>query len=160
MAHATKAVRLSRTRARAKPARGFGRILVPLDFTNRDRATLKTALLVAGASRATTTLIHVVYVPDKVALRDLRDLYRELAEKGHRKLLRHAARFRRERLPVDVEVVAGIPLDEILEYARNDGTDLIVLSSHPVEPERPVPGWDTLSYKIAALCRCPVLLAK
>jgi nucleotide-binding universal stress UspA family protein len=147
----------SRRRTRA---RGFARILVPLDFTKRDRATLRAALLVAEASRGATTLLHVVYVPDEVALRDLADFYRELVEKARARLQRYATPFRGKRLAVTVEVRLGRPLEEILGRARAEGADLIVLASHAVEPGRPAPGWNTLSYGVAALCRCPVLLAK
>src|SRR5579871_3548351 len=99
----------SRTRAsskktRSEPRRGFQRILVPLDFSKRDPAVLETALLVARASGATTTLFHVVYVPDELSLRDLQDFYRELAERGHAKLVRYARQFERKGLSVEVEV--------------------------------------------------------
>ncbi|HZU98250.1 MAG TPA: universal stress protein [Planctomycetota bacterium] len=154
---------LERARAR-KPSRrrtrGFARILVPLDFTKRDRATVRTALLVAEASGGATTLLHVVYVPDEAALRDLDDLYRELVDKARVRLRRYAAPFRGKRLAVTIEVRLGKPLEEILGRARAEGADLIVLASHAVEPARPAPGWNTLSYGVAALCGCPVLLAK
>jgi nucleotide-binding universal stress UspA family protein len=151
---------LSRKKARARPARGLHRLLVPLDFTERDRATLKMALLVAEASRAFTTLLHVVYAPDETATRDLRAFYSELSEKGHAKLVQKTAPFRKKHLQVAVSVLVGRPLEEILAFTRDDATDLIVLSSHAVDPGRPAPGWNTLSYQVAALCGCPVLLAK
>jgi nucleotide-binding universal stress UspA family protein len=144
-------------RARSRP-RPFERILVPLDFTKRDRAVLEKALLVADASGSSVTLFHVVYVPNEASRDELESFYEDLARRARRKLETYAARSARR--DVVTEVVTGIPLQEILARARRDGTDLIVLSSHPVEPARPVPGWDTLSYKVAALCRCPVLLAK
>jgi hypothetical protein len=38
--------------------------------------------------------------------------------------------------------------------------DLIVLTSHPLEPDRPGGGWGTISYQVAVFADCPVLLVK
>jgi hypothetical protein len=38
--------------------------------------------------------------------------------------------------------------------------DLILLRSHPVGTDAPNRGWATLSYRVAVLAPCPVLLVK
>ena len=57
-------------------------------------------------------------------------------------------------------VVYGHRARAIVDFAGQQGCDLIVLSSHRVDPERRGEDWATLSHKVAILSPCPVLLVK
>jgi hypothetical protein len=44
--------------------------------------------------------------------------------------------------------------------ARDWKVDLIVVSSHKIDPHAAVASLGTLSYQVSILCDCPVLLVK
>jgi nucleotide-binding universal stress UspA family protein len=71
-----------------------------------------------------------------------------------------AQRFWKKHLKVREEVRVGDPLAEILGCAKKAKADLIILRSHRFKVNKPGCGWGTISYKVASLCECPVLLAK
>jgi universal stress protein A len=47
-----------------------------------------------------------------------------------------------------------------VRYADEQEVDLLLLSSHQVDRDHPALGWGTISYRIAIMARCPVLLVK
>ena len=49
---------------------------------------------------------------------------------------------------------------EILRYAAQEKVDLVVLTSHRIDPANPEARWGTLSHKVGLLAPCPVLLVK
>ena len=49
---------------------------------------------------------------------------------------------------------------EIVKYASRNEVDLIVLSSHRIEKIHPAEGWATISYRVAILAHCPVMMVK
>lgn len=53
------------------------------------------------------------------------------------------------------QVLYGNRATEIARYAAESGIDLIGLTSHRIELERPGGGWGTLSYKVGILAPCP-----
>ncbi|HJZ12177.1 MAG TPA: universal stress protein, partial [Acidobacteriota bacterium] len=57
-------------------------------------------------------------------------------------------------------ILFGNRLREIVNFAEAQKIDLIVLSSHTIDPKRAVYAWSTLSNRIAILAQCPVLLVK
>jgi hypothetical protein len=58
------------------------------------------------------------------------------------------------------KVIFGSRAHEIVRYAVETGVDLIVLSSHRLDPQNPSVGWGTVSYKVGILSKYPVLLVK
>ncbi len=48
----------------------------------------------------------------------------------------------------------------VVRYSQEQGFDLIVLTSHPIDFTQPGKGWGTLSHFIGIAARCPVLLVK
>jgi nucleotide-binding universal stress UspA family protein len=71
-----------------------------------------------------------------------------------------AERTAEEHVTVDHEVSIGRPTAEILRAACNHKVELIILSSHKIDPERPTEGWGTISHQVSVLADCPVLLVK
>ncbi len=59
-----------------------------------------------------------------------------------------------------MEIRFGQRVGEIVGYAREAGTDLIVLTTPPFAPENPTAGWGSMSYKVSLFSPCPVLLVK
>jgi nucleotide-binding universal stress UspA family protein len=138
----------------------FSRILVPLDLSERNERTIKTAIELARRHRARVTLLHVIQQIPNVSADELSDFYRRLEAVATRQLERIARRFTDRGVRIGVTVYLGNPAREIVESAAREKVDLIVMGSHKVVPGRPSTGWGTTSYKVGIACRCPILLVK
>ncbi len=135
-------------------------ILVPLDLSKKNRAAIEMAASLGAAEGAETTLFHVIQTIDGLSQDELRAFYEKLEAKAHHAMHELAGPLRARRIAVRERIVYGEPVKEIVEHAQTNGTDLIVLSSHAIEREHPFHDWGTVSYKVAILCTCPVLLVK
>jgi nucleotide-binding universal stress UspA family protein len=138
----------------------FRRILVPVDFTPKSLRAVRAAARVAGSAKASTTLLHVIERVDDGDPGAFRAFYRKLEKNAREKLSGLSAALVEKALPVKTAVVYGNRVNEILRFAGQSSADLIVMSSHrlPLHPRGQ--DWGTISYKVGALSRCPVLLVK
>lgn len=135
----------------------FQNILIPVDFTTKNRRAI-TAALQAGGPRARITLLHVVEEIRLPATRDLKEFYEELMTDARIRMKKLGRAIRRR--PVREEIFLGHRTEGILKAARARKIDLIVMSSHAVTPGRKGQDWGTISYKMAVLSPCPILLVK
>lgn len=138
----------------------FQHILLPVDFTPKNIAALDIALEMAVQYGSRISLLHVierVHLPDDD---ELRALYAHLEVKAHLEMSEMAARFAIHQIPVSQHVTFGPRADEIVRFADEHAADLILMSSHKVDPNRLVKSWSTVSYHVSLLCSCPVLLVK
>jgi len=140
----------------------FSDVLVPVDLTAKNRTAVDVAgeLAIQAGAAGRVTLLHVIETIDHVPFEELEDFYSTLQEKAEAGLAALAASL--PPLPGEVRqrVVFGHRARAIVEYAEEAGCDLVVLSSHRVDPERRGEDWATLSHKVAILAPCPVLLVK
>lgn len=135
----------------------FQNILIPVDFTPKNRRAVAAALQ-AGGPRARITLLHVVEEIRLPATRDLKEFYEELMTDARIRMKKMGRAIRRR--PVREEIFLGHRTEGILKTARARKIDLIVMSSHAVTPGRKGQDWGTISYKMAVLSPCPILLVK
>jgi nucleotide-binding universal stress UspA family protein len=140
----------------------FRKILVPVDFTEKNEAAIQAALEIIGSNEdAEIYLVHVIETIEHVEFDEMKDFYRELENRSVAKLTQLEERCREARpLRVHYDLQYGKRAEAIVAYAEERGMDLIVLSSHKVDREHPALGWGTISYRIAIVARCPVLLVK
>ena len=138
----------------------FTHILVPIDLSDRNERTLETALALARGSPARVTLLHVIHRVTGLPLVELRSFYARIEKTARPRLDRAARRFADAGLRVRTEVLVGEPTREIVRSAARRRVDLIVMGSHRVNLTRPATGLGTTSYRVTALCACPVLLVK
>ena len=137
----------------------FHKILVPLDFTDENRAALDLAREMTDRYDAEIRLLHVIETIADVPFEEMRDFYERLERRARTRLEEAAANLANpEAVPQDV--VYGRRAETIVSYAAENGMDLILLSSHRVGPERPLNAIGSISYKVAVLAECPVLLVK
>jgi nucleotide-binding universal stress UspA family protein len=112
---------------------GFSRILVALDGSGYSERVLPYARLLAKAFGSRVTLLCVPAVPEAQSYRaaaDIRLKIREKAEANMLKFLEATARpLRRGGLQVDVRVTGSIPARSILAVAREEKSDLVMLTS-------------------------------
>ena len=138
----------------------FKRILVPVDFTQKNRAALETACLLAADSQSCVILLHVIEKIDYLPANELKIFYRDLQNRAREKLNVTASLIAEQDVRVQQKLVRGHRVRAILEFARKRKIDLIVMSSHKIDLKKPAQGWGTISYRVAILSQCPVLLVK
>ncbi|HLN79770.1 MAG TPA: universal stress protein [Thermoanaerobaculia bacterium] len=139
----------------------FRRILVPVDFTKNSARSVRTAGRVASGSGAEVTLLHVIerIADDETGV--LRRFYHQLEKNARAKMQALLRELEEKKIPAACHVVYGNRVAEILRFAQENRTDLIVMRSHKLPLRRPtVESWGTISYKVGILSRCPVLLVK
>jgi len=142
----------------------FRKILVPVDFTEKNQAAIQAALEVVGShEEAEIHLLHVIEKIEHVDDEEMKDFYRDLENRAVAKLTRleeqgRAAASASTHVFHDLQI--GKRAEAVLRYAEDREMDLIILSSHKVDRDHPALGWGTISYRIAIVARCPVLLVK
>ena len=136
----------------------FQHVLVPVDLTDRNRRALDTAARLAGEA-GEVTLLHVIETLD-LPFDELEDFYQRLHDRAHVGMDQMAEPLSVSGLTVIQRVSYGSRLREILGYAEENLTDLIVMSSRRLEPSEAPTGFATLSHQVAILSQIPVLLVK
>jgi nucleotide-binding universal stress UspA family protein len=138
----------------------FKNILVPVDFTEKNVAALEIAFEMAVANRAQVTLLHVIETLDVESDSELEKFYDQLQTRADSELERFSQRFLAAGLATERKIRFGRRLQEILETCAAHQTDLLIMSSHKPDLQKPQQTWATLSYQVSVLCPCPILLAK
>lgn len=135
----------------------YRRILVPADLTEKNGAAVAAA---SGLARegGELLLVHVIETIEDES--ELDEFYQRLERKARAGLERLAEPVRAAGLRVRTEVVYGRRVERIVEEAKTAGADLIVLGSHRLEPLPAGRDWLTISYRVALLAPCAVLLVK
>ena len=136
----------------------FDHILVPVDLTDRNRRALEAAARLAGED-GEVTLLHVIETLD-LPFDELEDFYQRLHDRAHVEMDQMTEPLSISGVTVIQRVCYGNRLREILGYAEENPTDLIVMSSRRLEMSEPPAGFATLSHQVAILSQVPVLLAK
>lgn len=138
----------------------FRKILVPVDFTPKNERALAKARELAEISGGEVTLVHVVETLEDELDADLEGFYERLEAKAAEKMTTSLAALGEGEFTTRSAIVLGHRARAIADFAEHEKIDVIVLSSHRVDPDKPGHDWMTISYKVAILARCPVLLVK
>jgi nucleotide-binding universal stress UspA family protein len=138
----------------------FRHILVPLDFTEKNQSALDVAFEMAVANQSRVTLLHVIEQIDLPGDDEVDEFTDQLRQRADRELELRGQRFAEANVSIDWKIRLGERAREIAGYESEHAIDLIVLSSHPVDATDPARSLATLSYQVAVLSRCPVLLVK
>lgn len=141
----------------------FNHILVPVDISPRNQTALDIAFELAVENKARVSLLHVIQTIDHVSEspdEETKRFYERLHERIESDLDGLLQRFRDAGVEIEGKVRVGDRLKDIVAFAEQHSVDLIIMSSHRVDPTNPVTSWGTLSYKVSVLCDCPILLVK
>jgi nucleotide-binding universal stress UspA family protein len=138
----------------------FKRILVPVDLTEKSLAAVEIAYEFAVKFGAAVTLLHVIETIEHVEFEELKPFYQRLEKSARTGLQEFSEKFISNKLQVDQGIVYGHRTDEIIQFAIGNQVDLIIMASHRIDPDRPGHDWSSISYTVAILSPCPVLLAK
>lgn len=141
----------------------FHHILVPIDSTAKNNAAMDIAFELAVQNKATTSLLHVIQAIDSggdTPDEETTEFYRHIRARAESELERISQRFLDADIPCEVKVRIGDRLQEIVEFASQHQVDLIIMSSHRIDPNHIAETWGTISYKVSVICECPILLVK
>ncbi len=141
----------------------FRKILIPVDFSEKNEAALEAALQMAlhpDRQEPEVTLLHVIETIEHISFEEMGDFYRGLETRAEAKLSVMEERFRAAGVKAFHETLYGKRAETIVRYAEERSFDLILLSSHKVDRDHPALGLGTISYRIAIVARCAVLLVK
>lgn len=136
----------------------FQRILVPVDLSGRNQRAVETASGLAGPD-GEVTLLHVIETLD-LPFDELEDFYQRLHDKAAGGLDEMAEVLSRSGVTVVQRISYGHRVREIIGYADENGSDLILMGSRHLDREDPAAGFASLSHQVAILSRTPVLLLK
>lgn len=143
------------------PNADWKNICCPIDFSDASRAAMEVAADLARRFGATLTLLHAYPVPgytfpDGSVVASSRML-QELADQA----TKHVGEWKKQAEElgapkVDAETLVGEPAGEIVAYARDHGTDLLVLGTHGrTGIEHALMG--SIAERVVRRARCPVL---
>ena len=138
----------------------FQRILVPVDLTEKSVTAVDLAFDLAQSLKSEVTLLHVIETIEHVKFDEMKDLYTRLEISARKGLKEFSQRFDDEGLKVDRLVTYGHRTQAIVETAIANQADVIIIASHRIDPDRPGHDWSTISYGVAILAPCHVLLVK
>lgn len=113
----------------------FKRILVATDFSACADAALGAATSLARTMGSALTIVHVqsplpAYAFAEGAAPDLARLEDEQRRWAEDRLERQAETARASGVSVSTALRVGMPADEVVQAARDTGTDLIVVGTH------------------------------
>ena len=138
----------------------FKNILVPSDLTERNQKAMDIAVKMALENHAAVTLLHVVEILEEVDSDDFKKFYKHLGTTAGRKMDKLISKHGREDVPIVKQILYGKRVYEILNFAVAHDVDLIIMSSHKLDPDNATEGWGTISFKVGVLSHCPVMLVK
>lgn len=109
-------------------------ILVPIDFSETSRKVLKYAVPLAEKFGARIILVHVVepriYPENLVIPAEIEDMNIRLMRNGREMLQRLREHVVAPEIKSDVFVVLGKPYQQIVDVAKTEKADLIVVATH------------------------------
>lgn len=138
----------------------FKHIMVPSDLTDRNHKTMDIAVKMALQNEAVITLLHVIETVEEADSEDFKKFYKQLGARADRTIDKLISQYSRENLALEKQILYGKRVYEILNFAAAHQVDLIIMSSHKLDPENVSEGWGTISFKVGVLSSCPVMLVK
>lgn len=109
------------------------KILAPLDFSKSSDKALKYASALAIQFQAALVLVHVVefsFVGSEFGAIELSQIEADMRENARKQLEALKQKLVDPRLETKIIIASGRPSIEIIETARDEAADLIVIASH------------------------------
>jgi nucleotide-binding universal stress UspA family protein len=137
-------------------------ILAPLDFSKSSGKALQYASALAVQFQATLILVHVVefsFVGSEFGAIELSQIEADMRENGRKQMETLARKLVDPRLEIKTIIASGRPSIEIIETARDEATDLIVIATHGHSSLAHVILGSTVE-RVVRHASCPVLVVR
>ncbi|MBW2622321.1 MAG: universal stress protein [Deltaproteobacteria bacterium] len=138
----------------------FKNILIPTNFKDKDLLGIDIALGMDLPEDFTITLVHVIEMLADTEDEEFQDFYAKLEKRASKEMGKILDLYEEKKPDISTVILFGHRVREIIRYTHENEIDLIIASSHQIEARDVSQGWMTLSYKIAFLSPCPVLMVK
>jgi nucleotide-binding universal stress UspA family protein len=138
----------------------FQRILMPVDLSERHGPALAVAVELCRQWQGEVTLLHIVELIAGLGVEEERPFYDRLERVARAHLQRLGRRLDEGQARWRIDVRLGHRAQQVVQAARETDADLIVLTSPPPDPENPLSGWSSLSFRVSLAAPCPVLLVR
>jgi nucleotide-binding universal stress UspA family protein len=126
----------------------FKHILIPVSRVAEVEKALELAADMLVKEAGEITLLHVVELIQDMPYEEFKSFYDGLEGQSEEDLKTAQRKYEDRGIEVNTRIVFGQRVKEILSYAEHERvTD-------------PTKGWGTISYRVAILSRCPVMLVK
>src|SRR5688500_3922468 len=129
--------RAQRARRRTVMTESINRILVPVDFSAHSEKAVRYATTVANRFGARVKLLHVVEHPfvtgawsSEAFVPNMPELLNTLIEAAQERLAALKKRLAAHGFVVETAVLKGQPAQTIVEHAKANAFDLIVIGTH------------------------------
>ena len=137
----------------------FTKILVPVDLTAKNLRAIETARDLAQWKQGEVAVLHVIELLD-APMDELEDFYQQLEETARRKIEELAAPLRAAGVQFTQHIRYGKRVAEILKFAAEQESDVMVITSHALDREHPGQTWMTISHQLAILADCAALVLR
>ena len=140
------------------------KILFPTDFTEGALAAMPYVADLAASYGAKLYLLHVIYdMSASTGLHvphiSLNAMYEEMQKGAEKEIGDFGAEMSVKLKDVETRVLRGVPYEEILKFARENGVDLIVMGTHGRSGlDRVIFG--STAEKVVRNAECPVLTVR
>ena len=138
----------------------FKDILVPTNFAAENKGSLDIAVGIAQLSGGNIYVLHVIKTIPNTAFEEFEDFYRKLEKQAQRNMTTLLNPYQDSPVIIESAIIYGGRVREILRFAEDHHIDLIVMTSHKIDPDKPAQGWGTISHKVGVLANCPIMLVK
>jgi universal stress protein A len=138
------------------------KILAPLDFSKSSDKALQYASALAVQFQATLILVHVVefsFVGSEFGAVELSQIEADMRENGRKQMETLAQKLVDPRLQIKMIIASGRPSIEIIETARDEAIDLIVIATHGHSSLAHVILGSTVE-RVVRHASCPVLVVR
>ena len=105
------------------------------------------------------TLLHVIESLDVNEDDEVQAFYGKMEKRSREQLDRLCQAFGDE-IEVTTETSINNRARGIVQYAVDQQVDLIVMSSHQIDPAADRDRWATISYQVSLVCPCSIMLIK
>jgi len=138
----------------------FQKILLPVDLSAKHGPALEVAAQLASRDAGEVILLHVIELIPGLEVEEEKHFYGRLEKLAAAHLEKLGEILKPKKVRHRAQIILGNRGAETVRFARENGIDLIVVTSPPVDPDHLAAGWASLSYKIGLAATCPVLLVK
>ncbi len=138
------------------------KILSPIDFSKSSVKALQYASALAVQFQATLILVHVVefsFVGSEFGAVELSQIESDMRENGRKQLESLSEKLVDSRLETKMIIASGHPSIEIIETAKEEATDLIVIATHGHSSLAHVILGSTVE-RVVRHASCPVLVVR
>ena len=138
----------------------FKRLLLPLDLTEKHANVVAIAAELATQSGGRVTLLHVIELIPGISRDEDPVFYGRLERAAKAHLDKIGTDFELKSVPWQAALHFGHRVEATVRYAKEQSSDLTILTSPTFDPENPAASWGSLSFKLSVLSTTPVLLVK